>query len=106
MLRPRPVNVGRLSHMADTSEHDPQVVDYWAETFLYVFWKQATPSTSEIAALHRIDPALIGTSLAEVTATLKDENTWRLGPYLNANEVSALAEQLRTAGLSVEVKRE
>ncbi len=92
--------------MVDSSEHDPQVVDYWAETFLYVFWKQATPSTSEIAAVHRIDPALNGTTLAEVTARLKDEDWWQLEPFLKADEVNALTEQLRTAGLSVEVKRE
>ncbi len=92
--------------MADASEHDLQTFDYWAESFLYVSWKQATPSPSEVAALHRIDPALQGKSLAEVTATLKDEDGWRLGPFLKAEEVNGLTEQLRSAGLSVEVKQQ
>ena len=92
--------------MADISEHDPQVFDYWAETFLYVFWKQATPSPYEVAALHRIDPALRGKSLAEVTTRLKDEAWWRLGPFLGEEEGNGLAEQLRSAGFSVEMKRQ
>jgi hypothetical protein len=92
--------------MVDTSEQDPPVFDYWAETFVYVFWKQATPSQSEVAALHRIDPALRGGSLSAVTAKLKDEDFWRLGPFLDEGEVNDLAAQLRSAGFSVQVKQQ
>jgi cell division septation protein DedD len=92
--------------MADTSEHDLPALDYWAETFVYVFWKQATPSLSEVAALHRIDPALRAKSLTEVAAELKDEDWWRLGPLLCRDEVNSLMEHLRSAGFSVETKQQ
>ena len=93
--------------MEDTSEQDPQPCnDYWAEMFLYVFWKQATPCPSEVAALHRIDPALQRESLTQAVARLKDEDRWRVRPLLRGDEENALAEQLRSAGFSVEVKQQ
>lgn len=89
--------------MSDAS--DDTVSDYWAETFLYVYWAQATPSPREIAALHQIDPALQKQTSQEVAAILKDEDWWRMGPFLDENEISQLEAQLRSAGLTVEVKR-
>jgi hypothetical protein len=82
--------------MADTTDDDAQFffsTSYMA--YVYVFWRQATPSPSEIAALHRIDPTFRGQSLAEVMACLEDEDYWRLGPFATDNEADSVNEQLR-----------
>jgi hypothetical protein len=94
----------RLSRMAEVTDENPYLFVSYHRAYLYVFWKQATPSSSEIAALHRIDPRLQGKTSSEVAALLKDEDWWRLGPLAREEEVNMLEEQLRSAGFAVEKK--
>ena len=84
----------------------PDMYVSYQMAYLYVFWKQAEPAPFEVAALRRLDPALQGKGMTDVSALLKGEHGWRLGPFATEPEADALAEQLRSAGLIVEKKRE
>jgi len=84
----------------------PDITASYQKAYRYVFWKQAEPAPFETAALRRIDPALQGKGMNDVAALLKSENCWRLGPFATEAETDAVAEQLRSAGLTVEKKWE
>jgi hypothetical protein len=88
--------------MEDTTDNQPELFVSYALSNLFVFWKQATPSASEVAALQRIDPHLRGKSLSEVATLLRDQDGWRLGPFATEQEASVFEEQLRAAGFTVQ----